>query len=109
VSRGPLAAAADGVRLALRVSPGAGRDAIAGLIEMPPGETRLKVSVTAPPEGGKANDAVIRLLAKSWKLPRTSLTVVAGATDRNKLIHIQGDAPALMQRLLPLLPEEATP
>ena len=108
LSEGPLVPAADGVRLALRVTPGAGRNAISGRVEMPPGEWRLKVSVTAPPEDGKANEAVIRLLAKAWRLPKTSFRVIAGATDRNKLFHIAGDAAELMARLQPLMPGEQT-
>ena len=101
-------AVADGVRLALRVTPKASRNAIAGLADTAAGGKALKVTVTAVPENGKANEAVVKLLAKAWKLPKTSLTVVAGATDRNKIVHVAGDPAALMRRLTALLSEEGT-
>ncbi|AWJ88679.1 hypothetical protein Sp245p_02220 [Azospirillum baldaniorum] len=104
----PFEAVADGVRLALRVTPKASRNAIAGLAATASGGTALKVTVTAVPENGKANEAVVKLLAKAWKLPKTSLTVVAGATDRNKIVHVAGDPADLMRRLTALV-ETAKP
>ncbi|WP_188258837.1 DUF167 family protein [Azospirillum tabaci] len=104
----PFEAAADGVRLALRVTPKASRNAIVGLAATASGGTALKVTVTAVPENGKANEAVVKLLAKAWKLPKTSLTVVAGATDRNKIVHVAGDPADLMRRLTALV-ETAKP
>ncbi|CAO3376904.1 DUF167 family protein [Azospirillum argentinense] len=104
----PFEAVADGVRLALRVTPKASRNAIAGLAATASGGTVLKVTVTAVPENGKANEAVVKLLAKAWKLPKTSLTVVAGATDRNKIVHVAGDPADLMRRLTALV-ETAKP
>jgi len=100
---GPFEAVADGVRLAVRVTPKASRNAIAGLADTASGGKALKVTVTAVPENGKANEAVVKLLAKAWKLPKTSLTVVAGATDRNKILHVAGDPADLMRRLTALL------
>ncbi|MGQ9368761.1 DUF167 family protein [Azospirillum sp. ST 5-10] len=91
--------AAGGVRVALRVSPKAARNAVAGVAETAPGRRALKVSVTAVPEGGKANEAVVKLLAKAWGVPKTALTVVAGAADRNKVLHVAGDPAELMRRL----------
>ena len=99
---------ADGVRLSLRVTPKASRNAIAGLADTASGGKVLKVSVTAVPENGKANDAVVKLLAKAWKLPKTSLTVVAGATDRNKIVHVAGDPAELMRRLPALVETEGS-
>lgn len=90
---------ADGVRLTLRVTPKASRNAITGLADTADGSRVLKVSVTAVPENGKANEAVIKLLAKAWKLPKSSFTVVAGATDRNKIMHVAGEPAELMGRL----------
>ncbi len=105
---GPIDAVSDGVRLALRVTPKASRNAISGLADTASGGKALKVMVTAVPENGKANEAVVKLLAKAWKLPKTSLTVVAGATDRNKIVHVAGDPAELMRRLTALLSEEGT-
>ena len=55
--------------------------------------------VTAVPEAGKANEALIKLLAKEWGVAKSSISLVAGATDRNKILHIAGDAGDLMARL----------
>ncbi|MBP2292196.1 DUF167 family protein [Azospirillum rugosum] len=105
---GPFEAVFDGVRLTLRVTPKASRNGISGLVDTASGAKALKVMVTAVPENGKANEAVVKLLAKAWKLPKTSLTVVAGATDRNKIVHVAGDPAELMRRLTALLSEEGT-
>ena len=93
----PLSAAPEGVRLAIKVTPKAARNAIAGVAPEADGGAVLKISVTTVPEDGKATAAVIALLAKTWKLPKTSITLVSGAADRRKTLFIAGD-PA---RLLP--------
>ena len=66
----------------------------------------LKVSVSAPPEDGKANVALIKLLAKAWSVPKSSLSVLVGQTARNKVVHITGDPEFLEEQLLSWL--EAT-
>jgi uncharacterized protein (TIGR00251 family) len=86
---------ADGLRLEVRLTPKAGRDGIEGLRPTADGSVELAVKVTAVPENGKANDALLRLLAKRLKLPVSSLELVAGATDRHKQILIGGDSSAL--------------
>jgi hypothetical protein len=87
-------AAADGLRLRLKVKPQARRDAIDGVVADVEGEA-LAVSVTAAPEDGKANAAVIALLARTWGLPRGDISVVQGATARRKLVAIAGDTATL--------------
>ena len=82
-------------RLRLRVSPGAGRAAIVGRY----GEG-WKIRVTAPPEGGRANDAVLRLLAEVLAVPRDALTVVSGHRGRDKIVELAGLGPALVERRL---------
>jgi uncharacterized protein (TIGR00251 family) len=82
-------------RLRLRVSPGAGRAAIVGRY----GEG-WKVRVTAPPEGGRANDAVLRLLAEALAVPRDTLTLVSGHGGRDKIVELAGLGPALVERRL---------
>lgn len=82
----------DGVRLFIRVSPGAGRNAIAGAAEDADGHGFLKVMVTAAPENGKANAAVAKLLSKTWKLPKSAIRVVSGAASRRKTLEITGDS-----------------
>lgn len=72
----------------VRVSAGAGSDAIV-IVPSGPG-FRLVVRTTAPAEGGKANDAILRLLAKALDRPVSSLELIRGERSRNKLIRILG-------------------
>ena len=71
--------------LSVRVTPAAGRDAVLGW----QGDA-LRLSVAAPAERGKANEAVIRLLAGALGLPRQQLRIVRGQTSRRKVIAIEG-------------------
>jgi uncharacterized protein len=64
---------------------------------------KLRVAVTAPPVDNQANEALRRLLAKHWRLPRRDLSIVAGATSRNKIVHVAGDPAELMARLASFL------
>jgi uncharacterized protein YggU (UPF0235/DUF167 family) len=48
------------------------------------------VRVTAPPEGGRANEAVLRLLAKTLGVPRRDLELAAGSTSRDKVVTLLG-------------------
>ncbi|CAK0762131.1 conserved hypothetical protein [Azospirillaceae bacterium] len=105
-ANGPLELVEDGVRVAVRVSPRSSRTAVTGMAMTPDGGKVLKVAVTAVAEAGKANDAVIRFLAKTWRVSRSSLSIVSGATDRNKKLHIAGDPEALFLRLAALFPPE---
>lgn len=73
------------VRLQLKVMPKAGRNAITGWM----GDT-LKVSVTAVPERGKANEAVIELLSDALRVPKSAIQVVRGASSSQKLVQIEG-------------------
>jgi uncharacterized protein (TIGR00251 family) len=99
VAGSPFAAAAGGLRVAIKLTPKASRDRIDGPAPEADGSTVLKVSVTAVPEDGKANAALIKLLSKQWRLPKTSMDIVQGATDRRKVLLITGDAADLRQRL----------
>ena len=92
----PVAA---GIRLRLKVAPKAKRNEIGGWLDEPDGGKALKVAVTAAPEDGKANAAVIALLAKEWGVAKSAISVVSGATDRRKLVEIRGPSPALLARL----------
>jgi uncharacterized protein YggU (UPF0235/DUF167 family) len=82
-------------RVRLRVSPGAGRAAIVGRYG-----DGWKVRVTAAPENGRANDAVLRLLADALSLPRESLTLVSGHSGRDKIVELTGLGPGLIERRL---------
>lgn len=88
-------AAATGIRLKLKIQPKARRNAALGTMPDAEGGLVLKLVVTAPPEDGKANAAVIALLAKELGVAKAAISVVAGATDRRKLVEIRGDPAAL--------------
>ncbi len=87
-----------GVRVRVRVTPRAADSRIGGIHRDGDGAA-LKVSVTAPPADGRANAAVIKLLAKAWRLPPSSLSVAAGTAGRHKTLAVAGDGPALLARL----------
>jgi hypothetical protein len=72
-------------RLRLRVAPGAGRSEIVGRL----GDA-WKVRVTATPERGKANDAVLRLLAQRLDVAPSGLTIVSGHASRDKVVELRG-------------------
>src|SRR2546430_11189428 len=86
---------AETTRLRVRVSPGAGRTALVGRH----GDA-WKVRVTEAPERGRANEAVLRLLAETLALPRTALTLVSGHGGREKIVELTGVGPALIERRL---------
>ena len=71
----------------VHVTPKAPRDEIGGFMTDSDNKQWLKVKVTAAPEDGKATKAVLKLLAKSWKIPFSQLTVVSGETSRYKRIR----------------------
>lgn len=85
--------------MSLRVSPRSRHDRIDGTAEKGAGRTALKVSVTAAPEDGQANAAVLALLAKAWRIPKSQLTIARGSASRHKTVLIAGDGAALKQRL----------
>ena len=87
------------MRVALKVTPRSSADRILGCEAAADGGAVLKVAVTAAPEDGKANDAVIALLAKRWKLPKRDLSIATGATSRRKLLHVAGDPDRLLAQL----------
>ena len=74
-----------GVSFAVKVHPRAKKNAITGKV----GDA-LKVALTAPPVDGKANDACIEFFAKLLNVPRSSVTIAAGQTSRNKVIRLAG-------------------
>ena len=84
-----------GIRLKLKVQPKARRNGIDGVMPDAAGDMVLKLAVTAPPEDGKANRAVIALLAAELGVAKAAISVVAGATDRRKLVEIHGNPAAL--------------
>lgn len=80
----------EGLQIHIRLTPKASRDSINGWAEGPDGQPILKAGVTAVPERGKANDALIAMLAKAWKLPKSAILLARGNTDRNKTLILKG-------------------
>ena len=95
----PFDAAIDGVRVAVRVTPKASRPGIAGAGRDAAGRAFLRVRVGAPAHGGKANAAVVKLLAAEWNVPRSRLRIATGVKDRRKTLHVAGETVALLERL----------
>jgi uncharacterized protein (TIGR00251 family) len=86
---------ATGVTIAIRVHPRAKKNAITGEV----GDA-LKVSLTAPPVEGKANEACIDFFARLLKVPRSSVSIAAGQSSRNKVIRVEGLTAEDVQRRL---------
>jgi uncharacterized protein YggU (UPF0235/DUF167 family) len=83
-----LRATPGGLALRLRVTPNADRDAIEGFEQRDDGTEALRVRVRAVPDRGKANAAVLSLLANALGVPRTTLALDAGATVRIKTVTL---------------------
>ena len=77
-----------GVTFAIKVQPRARKNAMVGTL----GDS-VKVSLTAPPVDGKANEACIEFFAKLLKVPRYSVTIASGQSSRNKVIRVVGLSP----------------
>jgi uncharacterized protein (TIGR00251 family) len=105
----PSSPARAGLRLAIRLSPRAKADRLNRVLIAADGGRVLSATVTAPPEEGRANEALLRLLARTWRLPRRDLSIVAGAASRHKTVHIAGDPRQLRDRLEILLAALAGP
>ncbi len=73
-------------RISVRLQPRASRDELLGWNE----EGTLRVRVKAPPVDGAANAALIQLLAKRLGVAKNRVTLIAGATARNKIVEIEG-------------------
>lgn len=87
-----------GISVAVRLTPAARREEIGGLADGTEGKM-LKVSVTAPPEDGKANRALVALLSKKLGIPKSAFSFLSGETSRNKVLLIAGEGPVLIQKL----------
>lgn len=81
----PVLESASGVVFAVRVHPRAKKDAITGEL----GDA-LKLSLTAPPVEGRANEGCMEFFAKLLKVPRSSVSIASGLNSRNKVIRVAG-------------------
>jgi hypothetical protein len=91
----PIKDTTSGATFAVRIHPRAKRNAITGIL----GDA-LKLSLTAPPVEGRANDACIEFFADLLKLPRSSITIAAGQSSRNKVIRVAGLSAAEVEQRL---------
>jgi uncharacterized protein (TIGR00251 family) len=98
-ARFPWRAVKGGVLLDLRVTPKSGRDAIDGIDLLSSGQAVLKLRVRALPTDGEANEAVMALIAKSLKLPKSNIALERGGTSRVKTLRLAGDANAIFSAL----------
>ena len=99
MTRFPWRAVAGGILLDLRVTPKSGGDAIDGVEMLASGQAVLKLRVRALPTDGAANEAVVALIAKSLKLPKSNIALERGGTSRVKTLRLAGDANAISSAL----------
>ena len=85
-----------GLTFAVRVVPRASRSEIAGEYN-----GALRVRIAAPPVEGAANRELIKVLAKSFKLPQNAVEIVSGANAKNKIVRIRGANAARLEQLVP--------
>lgn len=78
----------DGAVIFVRASTNGNSDAISGVETRADGKTYLKIKTTAIAENGRANDAIIRLLAKHLDIPKSWINILAGQTSREKSILV---------------------
>jgi uncharacterized protein len=96
--------ASDGLVLRLQVHPGAGKEAVVGVH----GDA-LKVRVVAQPESGRANEAVLSLLARLLGVDRSALTITAGQGSRRKRVKIDGMESADLEKRLRVMVADSGP
>src|ERR1700761_69554 len=99
----PWRYSAQGISVALRVTPRGGRDDIEGIETLADGRAVLKLRVRAIAEGGGANRAVTELLAKALGVPKGSVRILSGVTSRLKHVAIDGDPQRLGSALRALV------
>jgi uncharacterized protein len=88
-----------GVTVAVQVTPKARRQRIDGVVVGRDGRPAIRVAVTAAPENGRANAAVVALLARAWRIPKSSIAVRSGASGRRKVLSVSGDPSVLEERI----------
>lgn len=91
-------AAADGLLLFVRLTPNAARDEVLGTEPGPDGPL-LKAKVRAIPDKGRANTALIELIGKWLRVPKTGITLKSGSTSRAKTLLLAGEAAELAQTI----------
>lgn len=103
----PWRAVADGIELFLRATPNAGVNRIDGIETRDDGSCVLRVRVTAAPDKGKANKAVIALIADKFAIAKSLVTLKSGESARLKLLHLAGNPAALAAKAKNLFQSDA--
>jgi uncharacterized protein (TIGR00251 family) len=88
----PLRETSKGIELFIKATPKAAKNRFGGIIEDNHKRHALKVYVTAPPEDNQANQAIIELIAKQFKLAKSQISLVNGAMSREKTLLIEGES-----------------
>jgi uncharacterized protein YggU (UPF0235/DUF167 family) len=107
----PWRYSAEGISVALRVTPRGGRDEIDGVETLADGRNVVKVRVRAIAEGGAANRAVTELVAKALGVPKGKVRVLTGTTSRLKQVAVDGDPARLgdvLRKLIAAKPDQST-
>lgn len=84
-----------GIIIFVKVQPGSGKNRIVGNLG-----GRLKLAVSAAPEKGKANKAIVELLAETLHINESSIHIISGKTSRDKKLMIEGVSPENINTLL---------
>ena len=95
----PFRKANDSIVATIRLTPRARQNRITGLRHLEDGAPVIKAYVTAPPDKGKANKALLKLLSNIWGVGTRSLSLMEGGRDRYKSVLIIGEANLLMPKL----------
>lgn len=89
-------AANNAITFTVRAQPRASKSVIVGEIE-----GALKIKLAAPPVEGAANEELIRFLAQVFVLPRRAVTILSGATAKNKIVRLDGLSAEQFTQILP--------
>jgi uncharacterized protein (TIGR00251 family) len=94
----PVSLHGDHIRLSVRLTPNGGRDEIEGVETDAAGGRYLKARVRAVPEDGRANKALIELIAKRFAVAKSAIRFISGETARKKILRIDGNPEDLMRK-----------
>ncbi len=89
-----------GLLIAVRLTPRGGRDALGAIEVLSDGRAVLTARVRAAPTEGEANAALVKLIARSLKVPASRVTIAQGATSRVKMMLVEGDSLLLEKSIL---------
>ena len=102
----PVTEEPGGIKVDVRLMPKASANRIVGTRPSADGGRVLSVTVTAVPERGKGNAALLKLLAKTWGIPKTALSIRAGGKDRRKTVFIETDDAEILSSIRKSIEQE---